>query len=62
MPPLTGLGYSFGRRFSTKMSRLRRWKPRLGRSKALRAIAAFQEEYVAFLQKHGVEYEEKFLW
>jgi REP element-mobilizing transposase RayT len=22
----------------------------------------FQEEYVAFLQKHGVEYDEKYLW
>ncbi len=25
-------------------------------------IKSFQEEYVAFLQKHGVEFEEKFLW
>jgi len=22
----------------------------------------FQEEYIAFLQKHGVEYDEKYLW
>jgi hypothetical protein len=22
----------------------------------------FQEEYVTFLQKHGVEYDEKYLW
>jgi hypothetical protein len=23
---------------------------------------SFQEEYVAFLEKHGVKYEERFLW
>ncbi len=25
-------------------------------------IKSFQEEYAAFLRKHGVEYDEKFLW
>jgi REP element-mobilizing transposase RayT len=25
-------------------------------------VKSFQEEYVAFLQKHGVDYDEKYLW
>ena len=48
--------------FSVSHSNIERIKGYIADQEAHHRRTTFQEEYVAFLKRHGVSYEEKYLW
>jgi len=48
--------------FSVSFSHIERVKEYLSRQAEHHRTQTFQEEYLAFLQRHGMEYDERYLW
>jgi len=48
--------------FTVSMSNCSAVKEYIGNQTEHHRIKSFQDEYVVFLNKHGVEYDEKYLW
>ncbi len=48
--------------FSVSFSHIDRVKEYLSRQAEHHRTQTFQEEYLAFLQRHGMEYDERYLW
>jgi len=46
----------------SKSNRAPRWQDTLRNQPEHHRKKSFQEEYVSFLKKHGVKYDERFLW
>jgi putative transposase len=62
-PKLAGFGWQDGYgAFTVSRSALEETRRYIQNQRAHHAKRTFQEEYVAFLRKHGVEYDERYLW
>ncbi len=62
-PFLSGFAWQVGYgAFSVSASHLERVEAYLSRQAEHHRTMTFQEEFVAFLQRHGVAYDERFLW
>jgi putative transposase len=62
-PELAGFGWQDGYgAFTVSRSALEDTRRYIQNQREHHAKRSFQEEYVAFLRKHGVEYDERYLW
>jgi REP element-mobilizing transposase RayT len=62
-PPLSGFTWQAGYgAFAVSYSHLDRVKEYLSRQAEHHRRISFQEEFIAFLQRHGIEYDERYLW
>jgi REP element-mobilizing transposase RayT len=62
-PALTGFAWQAGYgAFSVSHSHLQTVEAYLSRQAEHHRTVTFQEEFVAFLQRHGIAYDERYLW
>jgi len=62
-PDLSGFAWQAGYgAFAVSYSHLDRVKAYLSRQAEHHRRITFQEEFIAFLQRHGIEYDDRYLW
>jgi REP element-mobilizing transposase RayT len=62
-PALAGFAWQAGYgAFAVSFSHLDRVQAYLSRQTEHHRQTTFQEEFLAFLQRHGIEYDERYLW